>query len=161
MAPVLLFATQNTPMPVDAEFYMKKALLLAEKAYEEGEIPVGAILVCNGQIISKTHNQTELLHDPTAHAEILAVTSGCAHFNSKYLKDCELYITLEPCPMCASALYWAQLKKVVWGAADEKRGFSLYSPHLLHPTTEVESGILATESSILLKQFFKERRKQG
>lgn len=137
---------------------MRKALQMAELAYEEAEIPVGAVLVCDGKVLTKTHNQTELLHDPTAHAEILAITSGCAHFNSKYLKDCTLYITLEPCPMCAAALNWAQIKTVVWGARDEKRGYSNFSPSLLHPTTEVVSGILATESAILMKQFFKERR---
>lgn len=144
--------------PENPEFYMRKALQMAELAYEEAEIPVGAVLVCDGKVLTKTHNQTELLHDPTAHAEILAITSGCAHFNSKYLKDCTLYITLEPCPMCAAALNWAQIKTVVWGARDEKRGYSNFSPSLLHPTTEVVSGILATESAILMKQFFKERR---
>lgn len=144
--------------PENPEFYMRKALQMAELAYEEAEIPVGAVLVCDGKVLTKTHNQTELLHDPTAHAEILAITSGCAHFNSKYLKDCTLYITLEPCAMCAAALNWAQIKTVVWGARDEKRGYSNFSPSLLHPTTEVVSGILATESAILMKQFFKERR---
>ena len=144
--------------PENPEFYMRKALQMAELAYEEGEIPVGAVLVCDGKVLTKTHNQTELLHDPTAHAEILAITSGCAHFNSKYLKDCTLYVTLEPCPMCAAALHWAQIKTVVWGARDEKRGYSNFFPNLLHPTTEVVSGILATESAILMKQFFKERR---
>jgi len=146
------------PEEPNHEFFMRKALMMAELAYEEGEIPVGAILVCEGKVITKTHNQTELLHDATAHAEMLAITSGFAHFNSKYLKDCTLYVTLEPCPMCAAALYWAQIKTVVWGAADEKRGAGNFSPSLYHPKTDLIPGILAKESEILMKQFFKERR---
>ena len=144
--------------PPDHDFFMKKAISMAELAYEQGEVPVGAVLVCNGKIITKTHNQTELLNDATAHAEMIAISAGCAHFNSKYLKDCVLYISLEPCPMCAAALYWTQIKTIVWGANDEKRGCSLYSPSLLHPTTEVISGLFASESQRLLKQFFKEKR---
>lgn len=140
------------------EFYMRKALQMAELAFEQGEIPVGAVLVCDDKVVTKTHNQTELLNDSTAHAEILAITAGFAHFNSKYLKDCTLYVSLEPCPMCAAALHWAQIKTIVWGARDEKRGYTNFSPNLLHPTTEVVSGILATESAVLMKQFFKERR---
>lgn len=140
------------------EFFMRKALSMAELAFEEGEIPVGAVLVCDGKVITKTHNQTELLHDATAHAEMLAITSGFAHFNSKYLKDCILYISLEPCPMCAAALFWAQIKTVVWGATDDKRGAGKYSPSLFHPKTELIPGILAKESEIIIKQFFKERR---
>lgn len=131
---------------------------MAELAFEQGEIPVGAVLVCDDKVVTKTHNQTELLNDSTAHAEILAITAGFAHFNSKYLKDCTLYVSLEPCPMCAAALHWAQIKTIVWGARDEKRGYTNFSPNLLHPTTEVVSGILATESAVLMKQFFKERR---
>ena len=140
------------------EFFMKKAISMAEVAFEQGEVPVGAVLVCDGKVISKTHNQTELLHDATAHAEMMAITSACAHYNSKYLKDCTLYVSLEPCPMCAAALYWTQIKAVVWGANDEKRGFTLYQPSLLHPTTEITSGILAGQSTKLIKQFFKEKR---
>ncbi len=140
------------------EFYLKKALLEAEKAYSEGEVPVGAVLVCNNRIITKTHNQVELLHDATAHAEMLAITAGCAHFQSKYLQDCTLYITLEPCPMCAAALHWTQMGRVVWAAPDEKRGFSKFSPSLLHPKTEFSSGLLETESAALMKSFFQERR---
>lgn len=131
---------------------------MAEQGYENGEVPVGAVLVCDGKIITKAHNQTELLHDATAHAEMIAITSACAHFNSKYLKDCVLYVSLEPCPMCAAALYWTQIKTVVWGAVDEKRGFSLFQPHLLHPSTEIVSGVMAEESRLLMKQFFRERR---
>ncbi|HOY94977.1 MAG TPA: nucleoside deaminase, partial [Catalimonadaceae bacterium] len=111
-----------SPTANDHEFYMRKALSMAELGYENGEVPVGAVLVCDGKIITKAHNQTELLHDATAHAEMIAITSACAHFNSKYLKDCVLYVSLEPCPMCAAALYWTQIKTVVWGAGDEKRG---------------------------------------
>jgi len=142
----------------DHDFFMKKAISMAELAFEQGEVPVGAVLVCDGKIITKTHNQTELLNDATAHAEMMAITSACAHFNSKYLKDCTLYVSLEPCPMCAAALYWTQIKTIVWAASDEKRGYSLFSPSLLHPSTEVISGLFATESRILMKQFFKERR---
>ena len=131
---------------------------MAELAFDQGEIPVGAVLVCDDKVVTKTHNQTELLNDSTAHAEILAITAGFAHFNSKYLKDCTLYVSLEPCPMCAAALHWAQIKTIVWGARDEKRGYTNFSPNLLHPTTEVVSGILAMESAVLMKQFFKERR---
>ena len=142
----------------DHEFFMRKALTMAELAYQAGEIPVGAVLVCQGKIITKTHNQTELLHDTTAHAEMLAITAGFAHFNSKYLKDCTLYVSLEPCPMCAAALNWAQIKTIVWGATDEKRGAGKYSPSLYHPKTELIPGILAAEGGVLMKQFFKERR---
>ncbi len=142
----------------DHEHYMKKAINMAESGYERGEVPVGAVLVCEGKIISKSHNQTELLHDATAHAEMLVITSACAHFQSKYLKNCTLYVTLEPCPMCAAALSWTQIKAVVWGASDQKRGYSLYEPNLLHPSTEIESGVLSQQSAALLKQFFKERR---
>lgn len=146
------------PEAPNHEFLMRKALQMAELAAEQGEIPVGAVLVCDGKVITKTHNQTELLHDSTAHAEMLAITSGFAHFNSKYLKDCTLYVSLEPCPMCAAALYWAQIPTLVWGAKDEKRGAGNFSPSLYHPKTEIISGILAKESEVLLKQFFRERR---
>lgn len=145
-------------MEQDPSYYMRKALQEAETAYERGEIPVGAVLVAGGRVIARTHNQTELLHDATAHAEMLAITSACSHFQSKYLKDCTLYVSLEPCPMCAAALYWTQIGKVVFAATDEKRGYSLFQPGLLHPSTQIESGLLAEESSALLKQFFRERR---
>lgn len=145
----------------DSEFFMRKALEQAKLAYEAGEIPVGAVLVSDGKIITKAHNQTELLHDATAHAEMLAITSGCAHFNSKYLSECSLYVTLEPCPMCAAALAWTQIKHIVWAASDEKKGCSLYHPGLLHPASQLEKGILGEESAELLKQFFKERRQKN
>ena len=130
----------------------------ARLAFEAGEVPVGAVLVSDGRIIAKAHNQTELLNDATAHAEMLAITSGCAHFQSKYLPDCTLYVTLEPCPMCAAALAWTQIRHVVWAASDEKKGCSLYSPGLLHPATKVERGIFSDESSALLKDFFRLKR---
>jgi tRNA(adenine34) deaminase len=143
----------------DSSFYMQKALEQAQMAYEAGEIPVGAVLVSEGRIIAKAHNQTELLNDATAHAEMLAITAACAHYQSKYLRDVTLYVTLEPCPMCAAAMAWTQVKHVVWGADDEKKGCSLYSPGLLHPASRIEKGILAAESAALLREFFKEKRK--
>ena len=138
---------------------MHKAMEQARLAAESGEIPVGAVLVSGNRIIAKAHNQTELLNDATAHAEMLAITAACAHFQSKYLSDCTLYVTLEPCPMCAAAMAWTQLKHIVWAADDEKKGCSLYSPDLLHPASRIEKGVLAEESSALLRDFFRERRK--
>ncbi len=140
------------------EFFLKKALSEAEKARDKGEVPVGAVLVCDNKIITKSHNQVELLNDATAHAEMLAITAGCAHFQSKYLPDCTLYVSLEPCPMCAAALYWTQIGRVVWAASDEKRGFTRYAPHLLHPKTTFSHGILAQESAQIIRDFFSERR---
>jgi len=142
----------------NSEFYMQKAMEQARLAAEAGEVPVGAVLVSEGRIIAKTHNQTELLNDATAHAEMLALTSACAHFQSKYLRDCSIYITLEPCPMCAAALAWAQVRHVVWAAADEKKGCMGYQPNLLHPAARIESGVLGEESAALLKEFFREKR---
>ena len=140
------------------DHFMKQALKEAQKAYEAGEVPVGAVVVCRNQIIARGHNQTELLHDVTAHAEMLAVTAAASYLNSKYLNDCTLYVTLEPCIMCAGALAWAQLDRLVYGAADDKKGFMRYGKSLLHPKTKVEFGILAEESGELLKRFFKARR---
>lgn len=142
----------------DAAFYMEKAMEQARLAAEAGEVPVGAVLVSEGRIIAKTHNQTELLNDATAHAEMLAITAACAHFQSKYLRDCSIYITLEPCPMCAAALAWTQIRHVVWAASDEKKGCTLFSPGLLHPASRIETGLLAEESAVLLKDFFREKR---
>jgi tRNA(adenine34) deaminase len=146
-------------MEKDQAYFMQKALEQARMASDAGEIPVGAILVSDGRIIAKAHNQTELLNDATAHAEMLAITAGCAHFQSKYLRDCSLYVSLEPCPMCAAALAWTQIRHVVWAADDEKKGCSLFTPSLLHPATRIEKGIFAEESSKLLVDFFQERRK--
>ena len=138
-------------------YFMKKALEEAEKAFEEGEIPVGAIITINNMIIAKTHNLTEKLNDVTAHAEIQAITAASEFLGGKYLKNCTLYINLEPCVMCAGALYWSQIGKIVCSARDEKRGYHLYG-NLLHPKTEIVYGILEKESSELLKNFFLQKR---
>ncbi len=138
---------------------MQKALLLAEEAFQNDEIPVGAVVVAEGKkIIGKGYNQTEKLTDVTAHAEILALTAASNFLGGKYLKDCTLYVTLEPCVMCAGALAWSQINTVVYGAADKKRGFSLWTPPVLHPKTYVISGILGEESEKLMKSFFRKLR---
>ena len=140
------------------EYFMKEALKEAMKAKEMGDIPVGAVVECGGRIIARAHNQTELLTDVTAHAEILALTSASSFLQSKYLPDCTLYVTLEPCVMCAGALKWAQLKRVVYGAADDKGGFMRFGKQILHPKTVLEYGVLENECSTILKDFFKELR---
>jgi tRNA(adenine34) deaminase len=142
----------------DDHYFMKEALKEAQKAALADEVPVGAVLVANQRIIARAHNQTEQLTDVTAHAEILAITSACNHLGAKYLPDCTLYVTLEPCVMCAGALQWAQLGKLVYGAADEKKGFMRYGKELLHPKTTVAYGIMEEESAELLKKFFREKR---
>jgi tRNA(adenine34) deaminase len=141
------------------EYFMRKALAEAQKAYDEDEIPVGAVVVVNHQIIAKAYNQTERLQDVTAHAEMLAITAASDYLGTKYLNDCTLYVTLEPCPMCAGALAWSQIGKIVFAAADAKKGFSLINNPLLHPKTIVEKGVLANECQVLLQRFFRERRK--
>ncbi len=138
--------------------YMREALREAGYAAEEDEVPIGAVVVCRGRIIGKGHNMTERLGDPTAHAEMIAITAATEAMGGKYLNDCILYVTVEPCPMCAGALSWSQIGKVVYGAADPKRGFSLFSPSLMHPKTEVSGGVLAEECSSLVSEFFKGRR---
>ncbi len=140
------------------DFFMKQALQEAEKAYEAGEVPVGAVVVCQNQIIARGYNQTEQLNDVTAHAEIIALTAAANYLGSKYLDDCTLYVTLEPCVMCAGALAWAQLDRLVYGAPDDKRGFMRFGKTLLHPKTKLECGILSEECSSLLKAFFKTKR---
>lgn len=140
------------------EKYMREALREAESALSEDEVPIGAVAVCRGRVISKGHNMTERLTDPSAHAEMIALTAATESLGGKYLKDCTLYVTVEPCPMCAAALAWAQLGRLVWGASDPKRGFSLYSPSLLHPKTETRSGVLEDECSTLIKDYFKGKR---
>ena len=140
------------------EHFMNEALKEAQYAFDEGETPVGAVLVSNGRIIARAHNQVETLNDPTAHAEILAITSACDMLGSKYLNECTLYVTLEPCGMCAGASYWSQLQKIVFGASDEKRGYSALNKSLVHPKTEIVKGILADESAHLLKTFFQKLR---
>ncbi|MFN4257164.1 MAG: nucleoside deaminase [Saprospiraceae bacterium] len=140
-------------------YFMKMALQEAQKAFDMGEIPVGAVVVCDGRIIARAHNQTELLTDVTAHAEILAITSASSHLGSKYLPDCALFVTLEPCLMCAGALAWAQIGRVVYGATDEKRGFMLFGgKDLLHPKTRLEMGIMEYECAELMRDFFKNKR---
>ena len=137
---------------------MREALKEAQKAQSKDEVPVGAVVVCNNQIIARAHNLTETLNDPTAHAEMQAITAASAYLGGKYLNDCTLYVTLEPCPMCAGALYWSQVGKLVYGSKDPKKGYSLLSNMLLHPKTKIISGILADESTELLKSFFKAKR---
>ena len=144
-------------MDID-EKYMLEALKEARAAFNEDEIPVGAVVVCKGRIIGKGHNMTETLHDPTAHAEMIAITAATEALGGKYLTDCTLYVTVEPCPMCAAALSWAQTGRIVFGATDPKRGYSLFSPSLLHPRTEVRSGVLTEECSALMKDFFAGKR---
>lgn len=137
---------------------MRKALAEAEEAYKAGEIPVGAIVVCRGRIISRAHNLTETLCDVTAHAEMQAITAAANTLGGKYLTDCTLYVTVEPCIMCAGAIGWAQIPRIVYGASDEKRGFQRFAPHAMHPKAEVVSGVLETECSELMKEFFMSRR---
>ena len=140
------------------ERYMREALQEARYALADGEIPIGAVVVGRGRVIGRGHNMTEKLHDTTAHAEMLAVTAATEALGGKYLTDCTLYVTVEPCPMCAGALNWAQLGRIVYGAIDPRRGYSLFTPSLLHPKTQVAAGVLAEECSALMKDFFKERR---
>tara|TARA_R100000789_G_scaffold29194_1_gene32695 strand:+ start:175 stop:624 length:450 start_codon:yes stop_codon:yes gene_type:complete len=143
--------------PYDDEYFMRKALEEAEKAFERGEIPVGVVVVINNQIIARGHNLTETLNDVTAHAEMQAITAAASFLGGKYLKDCSMYVSLEPCQMCAGALYWSQISKLIFAAEDEQRGYRKTGIKL-HPKTEVKSGILAEEASSLLKRFFIERR---
>ena len=140
------------------EKYMQEALREAREAASEDEVPIGAVVVCRGRIIARGHNMTERLHDPTAHAEMIALTAATEALGGKYLDDCTLYVTVEPCPMCAAALCWAQLGRLVYGAPDPRRGYSLFSPSLLHPRTEISSGTLAGECSTLVKEYFKSKR---
>ena len=140
------------------ELFMKEALREAEAAGGENEVPIGAVVVARGRVIARGHNMTERLHDPTAHAEMIALTAATEALGGKYLQDCTLYVTVEPCPMCAAALCWAQVGRIVYGAEDPKRGYSLYSPSLLHPRTEVTSGVLADACGELMIRFFKDTR---
>lgn len=151
----------NKMNPFNDNHFMKQAFIEAQNAFDEGEVPVGAVVVANNQIIARGHNQTERLQDFTAHAEMIAVTSASNFIGNKYLDQCTLYVTLEPCSMCASALQWCKIKKVVFGAFDEKRGASQYQPKLYHPKTEVVGGIMEKESLALLHDFFERRRKEN
>jgi len=143
---------------VDDIFYMRQALEEAKKAFIEDEIPVGAVVECQGRIIARAHNLTERLTDVTAHAEMQAITAAAAHLGGKYLTECTLYVTVEPCVMCAGALGWSQIKRIVYGTADEKRGFRRFAPEALHPRTEVVAGVMEQECARLMKDFFQKKR---
>ena len=141
------------------EYFMNEAFKEAQKAFDKDEVPIGALIVCNNTIIAKCHNLTETLNDVTAHAEMQAITSAAEYLGGKYLDQCSLYVTLEPCPMCAGALFWAQLGNLIYGASDDKRGYSSLKSNILHPKTIVTTGILQNESSQLIKAFFAKKRK--
>lgn len=140
------------------EQYMRKALQEAEAACQKGEIPIGAVVVCKGRIISRAHNLTETLHDVTAHAEMQAITATADLLGGKYLTDCTLYVTIEPCTMCAGAIGWAQVPRIVYGAPDEKRGYRHYAPHAMHPKADIVGGILEDECRELMQKFFRDKR---
>ena len=142
----------------DDNFYMKQALQEAKCAFEEDEIPVGAVIVCSDRIIARAHNLTERLSDVTAHAEMQAITAASEYLGGKYLTDCTLYVTVEPCIMCAGALGWSQIGRVVYGAEDEKRGFRKFAPPALHPKTQLVSGVMEEECALLMKEFFQRKR---
>jgi tRNA(adenine34) deaminase len=141
------------------ERYMRKALEEARRAFDADEIPVGAVVVCGDQIIARGHNLTEMLHDVTAHAEMQAITAAAEHLGGKYLDVCTLYVTVEPCIMCAGAIGWSQLGRLVYGASDPKRGYSFFAPQALHPKTKVVSGVLEEECAALMKEFFQRKRR--
>jgi tRNA(adenine34) deaminase len=140
------------------EYFMNEALKEAHKAFDAGEVPVGAVIVCKDRIVARAHNLTETLNDVTAHAEMQAFTAAANYLNSKYLRDCTLYVTLEPCVMCAGGAYWSQIGRIVYGAEDEKRGFSLLGKPVLHPATQLEKGVLAKPCSRLMTEFFRKKR---
>lgn len=152
--------TKQTDMEEDERF-MREALREADRAWDEDEIPVGAVVVCNGRVIGKGHNLTEKLHDVTAHAEMQAITAAAEYLGGKYLDNCTLYVTVEPCVMCAGAIAWSQMGRLVYGASDDKRGYVRYAPEALHPKTQVVKGVLADEAAERMKMFFKRRRKGG
>lgn len=140
------------------EYFMKRALQEAEQAFQEGEVPIGAVIVSQNRIIARAHNQTEKLTDVTAHAEMLAITAAANLLGGKYLTECTLYVTIEPCVMCTGALAWSQIGRIVYGASDEKRGFRKFAPNAVHPKTEVVWGILENECAMLMKDFFQNKR---
>lgn len=148
----------TAPQVLSDEYFMKQALVEANYAFDRGEIPVGAVIVHSGRIIARAHNMTEALNDVTAHAEMQAITAAANVLGGKYLKECTLYVTLEPCLMCGGGLFWSQISKIVYGASDPKKGYSDYSPQVLHPKTEVVSGVMQEECSELLQRFFRDRR---
>ena len=143
---------------LDDNYFMKQALSEAQKAFDRGEVPIGAIIVSNNRIIARAHNLTESLNDVTAHAEMQAITAAANILGGKYLKDCTLYVSLEPCLMCAGALAWSQISRIVYGASDEKRGYLKFAPLALHPKTVVVSGVLAEDSLALMQSFFRDKR---
>ena len=149
---------EKSAISKDDERFMSMALDEARLAMSEGEVPVGAVMVCRGRVVARAHNQTEALNDVTAHAEMISITSAANLIGGKYLTDCTLYVTVEPCSMCASALGWAHVSRVVYGASDEKRGYRRLAPGVLHPKTIVSAGVLSDDCAALMKEFFRERR---
>lgn len=147
----------NNPI-LNHEYFMRQALIEAERAYEQDEVPIGAVIVSNGKIIARCHNLTETLNDVTAHAEMQAITAAANVLGGKYLNNCSLYVTVEPCPMCAGGLGWSQITQIIYGTKDPKRGYSLISPKALHPKTEIISGILEKECGEIITRFFREKR---
>jgi tRNA(adenine34) deaminase len=155
----MIYYSENDSKDANPDIYfMRQALIEAQKAGERDEVPIGAVVVCQGRIIARGHNLTETLTDVTAHAEMQSITAAANFLGGKYLIDCTLYVTVEPCIMCAGALGWSQISRIVYGAADEKRGFARFAPLALHPKTEVLSGVLEEECSKLVKDFFKKKR---
>ena len=144
--------------PYSEAYFMRQALEEARLAFEEGEIPIGAVVVCRGQIIARAHNEVERLKDPTAHAELLAITAATEYMGGKYLKDCTLYVTLEPCVMCAGALFWARLGEIIYGAGEEKFGYRHYAPDIFPRRAKVRGGVLSEEAAELMRSFFATRR---
>ena len=145
-------------MQAKDQYYMREALKEAQKALEKDEVPIGAVIVCNDRIIARAHNLTETLKDATAHAEMQAFTSAANYLGGKYLPDCTLYVTIEPCTMCAGAAFWTQITRIVYGAKDPKRGYSLYAPEVLHPKSTITGGILAEECGEIVTEFFRKKR---
>ena len=148
----------STVLPYSDEYFMRQALAEAALAYEAGEVPIGAVVVCRGQIIARAHNEVERLSDPTAHAEVLAVTAATEYMGSKFLPDCQLYVTVEPCVMCAGALFWARLGEIIYGAGEEKFGYRHYAPDLFSRRAKIRGGLLADEARELMQRFFTARR---
>ncbi|MBE8723131.1 nucleoside deaminase [Sphingobacterium pedocola] len=153
-----IYNFENEPSLSTDELYMKEALRLAQRAFEEDEVPIGAVIVSQGKIIGKAYNLTERLNDVTAHAEMQAFTAASNFMGGKYLKDCTLYVTIEPCVMCAGASYWTQISRIVYGAKDEKRGFAKFSQQIIHPKTEIIGGVMEEDCATLIKSFFRNKR---
>jgi len=156
--PISYYSEDDSKETNPDEYFMRQALIEAQRAGERDEVPIGAVIVCQGRIIARGYNLTETLTDVTAHAEMQAITAAAQFLGGKYLIDCSLYVTVEPCVMCAGALGWSQISRVVYGASDEKRGFVRFAPNALHPKTEIVSGILEADCSKLVKEFFKRKR---